>query len=496
MKPQTMGQLLLALVAGAVLPLAFAPFHLYPLAVLSPAVLFWLWRQADRRLVMWSGYLYGLGLFGVGASWVHVSINEFGHTGLLISVPLTVLFIAGMALFLLLAGYVVARIPASATVRTLLVMPAVWVLTEWFRSWFLTGFPWLLLGVSQTDSALAGFAPLFGSYGISWILAILAALLVQLYYQPRRYGPLLLAAVLVFAAGGYGLNRIEWVQALHPVRVTILQGNISQHDKWKREQRQPTLDLYSDMSRQHWDSDLIIWPETAVPALLHMVQDGFIEPLRQDTVASGSQILTGIAVMNLETQQYYNSVLSLGTDYHFYHKRHLVPFGEYVPLDAWLRGLIKFFNLPMSSFSAGDNAQTLMPYKYGRLGMSICYEVAYDNEILRALPDASLLVTVSNDAWFGDSLAPYQHLQIARMRAMETGRPMLRATNTGISAIIDHQGHIQQELGLDQRGAVTDSVMAMTGSTPFVSTGHLPVVILMLLLLLAAWLVHRRSSAA
>jgi apolipoprotein N-acyltransferase len=377
MQSQTMGRLLLALVAGAILPLAFAPFHLYPLALLSPAVLFWLWRQADRRLAMWIVYLFGLGLFGIGASWVHVSINEFGHTGLLISVPLTVSFVAGMALFLLLAGFVVASIPASATMRTLLVMPAVWVLAEWFRSWFLTGFPWLLLGISQVDSPLTGFAPVIGSYGISWILTILAALLVQLCYQPRRYVPLLLVTVLIVVSGSYGLNRIEWVQARHPVKVSILQGNISQHDKWKREQRQPTLDLYSDMSRQHWDSDLIIWPETAVPALLHMVQDSFIEPMRQETVANNSQILTGIAVMNLETQQYYNSVLSLGADYHFYHKRHLVPFGEYVPLEAWLRGLIKFFNLPMSSFSAGKNEQALIPYRYGKLGMSICYEVAY-----------------------------------------------------------------------------------------------------------------------
>jgi len=472
--------------AGAVLPLAFAPFDYTLIAVLSPAVLFYVWYDADRRQAGGYGLAYGIGMFGTGASWVHVSINEFGHTNLYVSVPLTALFVLALAALPAVTGYLLARYyPARRMPKLLLVVPALWVLQEWVRGWYFTGFPWLYLGYTQVDSSVTALAPITGIYGVSTCVALLAALLAGTVRFAGMQRALCVSVMVLLFVAIQALPVVEWTQpAGRALQVSLVQGNVSQHDKWKKEFRQPTLELYSSLSRRHWHSDVIVWPETAVPALLHDVKNGYISKLAQEARQHGSLIIAGIPVKDEATRRYYNSVIAFGNlsqstsgELAYYHKSHLVPFGEYMPFTELLRGLVAFFNLPMSNFSAGESRQAPFDTAAGKIAASVCYEIAFGEEMIRRTPAADLLVNVSNDAWFGRSVAPYQHLQIARIRAVETGRPILRATNTGITAIIDHLGRLTAISPSFRLDVLEGKVQPRTGMTPYARTGNIPILL-------------------
>jgi len=474
----------LALSAGALLPLAFAPFNLYPLALIAPALLFFLWIDASPGRAAWRGWLFGLGQFGVGVNWVYISIHTFGHAPVLVTLALTVTFIAFLALYpALLGGLTLRLFTAHNGWRSLIVWPAGWALLEWLRGWFLSGFPWLAIGYSQIDSPLAAYAPVLGVYGVSWLLAICAGAVTLL---PNKRA---VAVLLVVVLGGLGLGRVAWTHADGDARrVALIQGNISQAVKWEPDQREPTLDLYHDLTRANANNDLIIWPETAVPIFYHQVAKKFIAGVQAEARAEGVDLLLGIPVLDLETDRYYNTMMSLGTQQGFYRKRHLVPFGEYLPLRPVLGWLLDYLQIPMSDFSAGSIRQPLLRAAGYPVGISICYEDAFGEEVIGDLPEAAYLVNVSNDAWFGDSLAPHQHLQIARMRALETGRYMLRATNTGISAIIGPKGQVQAKSPQFQVHVLSGDMQPMAGATPYVRWGNSAVVVVLLGLIgVALW---------
>lgn len=478
----------LALSAGALLPLAFAPFNLYPLALLAPALLFFLWIDVTPGRAAWRGWLFGLGQFGVGVNWVYISIHTFGHAPVLVTLALTVTFIAFLALYPALLGGLTLRLFATHNGwRSLIVWPAAWALLEWLRGWFLSGFPWLAIGYSQVDTPLAAYAPVLGVYGVSWLLALCAGAITLL--PSKRAVAVLMAIVLV----GLGLERVAWTHADGDGRrVALIQGNISQAVKWEPDQREPTLDLYQDLTRANWNNDLIIWPETAVPIFYHQVADKFIADVQGEARKQGVDLLLGIPVLDLGTDRYYNTMMSLGAQQGFYRKRHLVPFGEFLPLRPLLGWLLDYLQIPMSDFSAGALRQPLLRAAGYPVGISICYEDAFGEEVIGDLPEAAYLVNVSNDAWFGDSLAPHQHLQIARMRALETGRYMLRATNTGISAIIGPKGQLQAKSPQFQVHVLTGDMQPMAGATPYVRWGNRAVVVILLGLFgIALW---RRTS--
>lgn len=469
---------MLALLAGAALPLAFAPFGWYFVAVAALGLLFALWLDSPSpRRALWRGWLFGLGMFGVGTSWVYVSLHYFGNIPPAAAMPITALFVAGFALFPALLGYLVTRFfPAPGMAKLLVVLPAGWTLAEWVRGWFLTGFPWLNLGYGQIDSPLAGLAPLLGVYGVGWALAFSAGLvLVILGYGGRRFRAAV--ALVVLWGLGWALGHVHWVQPQGPeVRVSLVQGNVTQDMKWEPEQLRPTMDLYRDLTSQHWDSDLVIWPETAVPAFYHEVAE-YLAEFEQEARSHGTDLVLGIPVYDFYNDRYYNSVISLGSRQGIYVKHHLVPFGEYFPMRTVLSAIQGFFVVPMSDFSSGELGQPPLEAASFKIGASICYEAAFGEEIIRSLPAADLLVNVSNDAWFGDSLAPHQHLQMARMRALEGGRYLLRATNTGISAIIGPDGKVQASAPQFRAHVLTGTVQAMQGTTPYVLWGNLPVVV-------------------
>jgi apolipoprotein N-acyltransferase len=490
--PSRLVSYLLALLAGAMLPLAFAPFGLFPLAVVAPALLFYVWKSVTPWGAFWRGWVFGLGQFGVGVSWVYVSFHDFGYMHPLLAGLLTALFVMILALYPALLGYSLVRIfPGCNRVRLLLAAPALWVLLEWVRSWLFTGFPWLLLGYSQSDSPLAGFAPVFGVYGISWATAFTASLLLYAILAGKR-GALqnaLPVFVLLWGAG-FGLGQIEWASPSgEPLEVGLVQGNISQAIKWQPEQARPTLDLYMSESLAQGEADLLIWPETAIPLFKHEAED-FLAELDRHRRASGTDFITGIAELQADSQLAYNSILALSDHPGIYHKRRLVPFGEYVPFRTLLGGLLDLLQAPMSDFSAGPLKQPEIKVKGHVVGLSICYEDAYATEIRRAMPDAEFLVNLSNDAWFGDSIAPHQHLQIARMRALENSRYLLRATNTGISAIIGPKGKILARSPQFEVNVLRGQVQPLRHCTPYALSGNGPLVFIMLACLIAGIMLH------
>ncbi|MDF1528860.1 MAG: apolipoprotein N-acyltransferase, partial [Sedimenticola sp.] len=333
-------------------------------------------------------------------------------------------------------------------------------------------------------SPLNGFAPLIGVYGVSWIVLFCAVLLYRLLL-PGVKGRLWLAGGLLLVIGtGLLLQRVNWTQpAGSAFRVSMIQANIAQEDKWRRDRLRPTLELYTQLTRDVWQSRLIIWPETAVPAFAHQVEDSVLQPLAAEAVAHQSDLLVGIPMWDTDTGAYYNSLLTLGAERAHYAKRHLVPFGEFMPLKRWLRPLIEWLQIPMSDFTPGSAERPLLKVAGYPAGVSVCYEDAFGEEVAEALPEAAFLINASNDAWFGDSLAPRQHLQIARMRALETGRYMLRSTNTGISALIDQKGRVIGFSPAFQTHVLTGEVLPMQGVTPYVRLGNWAVILISILLL-------------
>lgn len=479
----------LAFAGGALLPFAFAPFYGYPLAIFSLILLFLSWRDAGPRQAFWRGWLFGIGMFGVGVSWVYVAIHEFGQASWPLAGGLTAGFVAFLALMPAVLGYLLKSLQNKRLngVDYILLLPAGWVGFEWFKSWFLSGFPWLEIGTAQIDGPLAGVIPVAGVYAASWLVALTAGLLLTAW-QHKRWLWLLPAITLWPAAAA--MNNLQWTTAKDaPLQVSMIQGNIDQAIKWDPEQLRQTLQLYATLTAQNWDSDLIIWPENAATAFYHQIDEHFLLPLAEQAAANNSALLIGLPVLDGDGERYYNSMARLDQTPAFYHKKQLVPFGDYVPFET-LRGLIAFFDLPMSGFVPGPRQQPLIEAAGQPLGITICYEDAFTKEVRATLPKASLLVNATNNAWYGDSFAPHQHLQISRSRALEAGRPVLRVTTNGISAFIDHKGQLGTQSPQFQQSVITQTVQPRQGETPYVRFGQWPLIVL-LLVLLAGWAYYR-----
>lgn len=494
-KPVQRFAVLLLPASGALAVTAFAPLGWYPMACLALVPLFVLWQQDSPALALRHGLQFGLGFFGAGISWVFVSVHDYGHVPVAAAVPVTIALVLFLSLYPALLGFFLKRFlpQVSRPLPLLLAFPAGWALSEWLRGWLFSGFPWLSIGNSQIDSPLAGYAPVLGVFGTGWLVALSAALLLGLR-QRRGRVPSLLALVSIWA-GGLLLEQIDWTSPRgEPLRVALVQGNIAQQDKWRPEKLLDSLSRYVDTSFEQTDIDLIIWPETAIAAFYDQVSDDFIPYLEEKLHDSGSTLLTGIPVLDRGSWEYYNAVISLGGQRAFYYKRHLVPYGEYLPA-RWLFGTtLDALAVPNADFSSGNGDQPLLQAAGYPVATSICFEVVFGEEIIQALPEAALLVNVSNDAWFGRSLAPFQHLEMARMRARETGRPMLRATNTGISALIDYRGRITAQSPQFEAAVVKGVVEPRQGATPYVRWGNTPAVVLCAALLLVAGFLQRRGS--
>ncbi len=489
-----MNQPILAFCVGLLAVFGFAPLKLFLLPVFALTLLFMQWLHAENaRAAARIGFAFGFGLFGAGIGWIYVALHDYGDMPFLLALPATALFAAFLALFTALVGYAQAKLRAPAWVSVVLVMPALWVLIEWLRGMIFTGFPWLVFGYSQVEaSPLAGYAPLLGVYGVSLAVAVSAGLLAWLG-QTRwsRQGKLALAILAVLWFGGAALRIVAWTQAYgEPFTVALMQGNVAQDIKFKENALVGTLETYRRLALQS-EARLIVLPETALPLLRHEVPQSLLEQLRDHARQNGGDMLIGSFERNHGS--YYNSVFTLGmADEQHYRKQHLVVFGEFIPLRPLFGWFInEVLSIPMGDLARGDAQQAPLNVAGQRVAVNICYEDVFGEEIIRALPQATLLVNVTNDAWYGNSHAAAQHNQMSQMRALESGRMMLRATNTGVTSIIGRDGGIMQILPQHEEGVLTGQVQGYVGATPYVRWGNAAALLLIMLLLAVAWGLRR-----
>ena len=479
-----------AALAGALSPLALAPLNWWPLGIVSAALLAWLIGALPPASAALRAFCYGLGQFTVGASWIYVSINNHGVQSPLLAGTITAAHSALWALCCYaLPWWLWRRLPlASGAGGLLWVFPALWVLSEWIRCWLFTGFPWLLIGYGHLQTPLAGWAPVGGVLLLSFAVAQSGAALLCLLQGNARRTALLVLAVLW--GGGAWLNTVEWTQptAQAPVRIALVQANIPIQYKWEPSQRQEIIAHYRQLSAPLWaEHQIIVWPETAQP---NWYNDS-LRLLRESSAtasATGSTLLSGIIERQGERREdyrFYNAVWALGADEGRYHKRHLVPYGEYWPLAKWLRILVPFLDLNvLSGFEVGAARQPLLQAAGHAIAPYICYEIVFPDLVREAtVRGASFLLTVSEDTWFGRSMMPHQHLQMAQMRALENGRALLRGTNGGISALVDHRGRLVASSKLFQREVISGQLSARDGLTPFARLGSLPTLLLCAMLL-------------
>ena len=501
-------RILLAFLLGAVTVLGYAPYYMFPLPVVTLAGLFYLWSQAaSLRTAALTGFAYGLGLLLVGASWVYVSLHDFGSMPAPLAVIATFLFCAIYAAPFAAAGYACAWLRVPGAIRLGLLAPAAWTLADWARGWLFTGFPWLATGYSQAPaSPLAGYAPVLGIFGVTLAVALTAGLIVVLGLrasekaESRRQKadrvilhPSSLCLLAVWL-GGWAFSQVEWTTPVGaPVNVSLLQGNVAQDLKWRAERVRPTLDIYRLLAESA-PGQLIVMPETALPLFLEQVPQDYLAALAEIARARGGDILIGVPERSAGGE-YFNSVVSLGSSpQQVYRKSHLVPFGEFIPLRPVLAWIVGVLAIPLQDFSRGAEDQRPLAVAGQRVAMNICYEDVFGEEIIRQLPEATVLANVSNVAWFGRSLAPRQHLQIAQARALETGRTMLRATNTGVTAVVGPRGEVLAAAPEFEIATVTYAVQGYGGATPYVRWGNAAVLALCVALIAAAVGLGRRAA--
>jgi apolipoprotein N-acyltransferase len=478
--------LFLSFLAGALLPLSLAPTNFWPLAIASPAALSLLLQQKPKYLFGLC-FAFGAGLFGVGASWVFVSIHQFGGANTFLAGVLTLAFSLGLALVFALPFLLLRWVSEHDHLNFLLSFACLWVLGEWIRSWLLTGFPWLFIGYSQLPTPLSGLAPIGGIYLVS-LGVLLSSICITAFLLSNHLLTKIIFTVLVatFWITGEISQQHRWtVPTSAPIKVALIQANIAQEKKWRPEHLQPTLNLYKNMSHTAKGSDWIIWPEAAVPMLYGQALP-FLTTMDAFAKQTNTALLTGILYDDQYNNQYHNSAVALGQGTGLYHKTRLVPFGEYVPLEDWLRGLIEFFNLPTSIISKGEEQQPALIMGNHKAGLAICYEIVYPDLVAKRAKSTDIIITLSNDAWFGQSWGPLQHLEMAQMRAKETGRYVIRGTNNGVSAIIKPDGSLSASSQQFVQEILYGEVQTTKGLTWFVKTGSYPVIIFCILGLLAS----------
>ncbi|WP_068546908.1 apolipoprotein N-acyltransferase [Thalassotalea crassostreae] len=461
---------------GAIMVFSYAPFSLWFVSIAALSIWIYLLNEQDKKQAFRSAFAFGLGFFGVGISWVHVSIEQFGGLPLIVSILLMVLLCAYLALFTGLAAYLAARFNQNKV--SLVYLPFTWLIAETLRGVVLTGFSWLSIGYSQIDGPFAALAPIIGEIGISFIVILIACLLVSIVNKQRlKLNSAILASVVIVTIIASQLSFVEKTGKV--INTALVQGNIKQELRWDKQAEQNIIDLYIDQTTELYkNNDLIIWPEAAIPRLEPLSQD-ILSKLNHEAAQANTALITGIINYEPDSSAFFNRLIVLGNknvddnegDYYWrnsnhYDKHHLLPIGEFIPFQELLRPIAPLFNLPMSSFSRGDYVQKNLIANGIQIAPLICFEVVFSKQLAANFDnDTEILLTVSNDAWFGASHGPDQHLEIARMRALEYARPMLRATNNGLTAVIDHNGRISADIEQFTLSTLQTKVDVVTGTT-------------------------------
>ncbi|WP_227430877.1 apolipoprotein N-acyltransferase [Psychrobacter sp. I-STPA6b] len=491
-------RLLLAWLAGAMFMLSLSPYGYWVLAIISPAILYaLLLSKLSGKQAFVLGEAYGMGLWCVGAFWLYTSIHDYGDTPAWLSLLAIAVMGLGMGLFHAVLAWVFNRFLGKQP----LAFASLWVVQEWLKTWLFTGFPWLFVGYAFTEQYwLSSLAPVAGVFAVSFVVVLLSASIVEIFRH--RVGYLLLSVVILLGSTALWFVNPQWTQAKDepPLTVSLIQGNIPQDLKWLTEYQFETLKIYAELTRSEWGQDIVVWPESSIP-MFQTQAWGFINEMVKIAKSTNTTWVTGIpfkdeAAFDPQKDKYppfYNSVIALGAQADgLYKKQRLVPFGEYIPFEG---ALDLFPNLAGSqeilSYSRGTDKQSPLQVRGHHLGAAICYEVAYPDTTRRNAQNTDFLLTISNDAWFGTSAGPLQHLQMVQMRALETGRWFIRATNTGVTAIIDDKGRIVAQAPQFKRTVLRGELQARTGMTPFVRFGSYPILFIVSILLFLSYLGHR-----
>ncbi|WP_411746525.1 apolipoprotein N-acyltransferase [Reinekea sp.] len=462
---------------GLCIPLSLAPFNLWPLSIVGVLGFFWLQTAIQSsKSAFWLGWVYGIGFFGLGVSWVYGSMRTV-DTPVLLSLLLTATFCLALAFLGAIQLWFHVRFINKLPMGLLLASPLSWLFFEWLREWFLTGMPWLFVGYSVIDLPMAQLAAVFSVYGLSLCLAFISAVLfigIQKISRHERNAAIFAVGVSLSAFAalnivGWLLPADSWTTPSSTIKVAAVQSNIAQQDKWKSAQQIKTLEFYGKQIETLKDVDLMLWSEAAMTRRADQIPN-FIGQVQSITEKRDQTLLTG--VVTKDGPNYFNAVQGYGmAKGEEYRKQHLVPFGEYVPFDPYLRNFIGFFNISISGMSPALTEQNpIVSTLNGEpffLAPVICYEAAYPNIVRKLAKNAQILTVVSNDAWFGDSIAPHQHLQITRMRAIENGRDMARATQNGISALINARGELVNFAEQFTEAQVVGALTLRNGLTPF-----------------------------
>ena len=477
-----------ALLLGALCVFGFAPFYVFIMPIISIAGLFYIWEvtQSPKQAAK-LGFIFGLGFFITGIYWIYISLHDIGGMPFWMAGLATFLLCAFLALFPAIVGYIAKRSTHSLTSAAIL-----WVLSDWVRDWIFTGFPWLAIGYSQVPfSPLAGYAPIFGVFGVGLALTASAGLLVRIAEQKQRRKAMVVLFSIWLAGGA--LSLINWTSPIgQPIKVALIQGNIAQEMKWDESIAIQTVNQYLGMAKQA-QADLVVLPETALPLAIDLAQkdiaqDQLLAPFK--TIASQDNKAILVGAVSQKSEAYFNTMLGISDidSVQTYHKSHLVPFGEFIPFKNIIGWIYQdWLNMPLSDLSRGGLQQKPMQIAGQKIAVNICYEDVFGEEILSQLPAATLLVNASNDGWFGRSNASEQHLQFSQMRALETGRMVLRATNTGATAIISNKGNVLATVPQFTTIILNGSAQGYTGSTPYIRWGNWAIISLLFIALILLW---------
>lgn len=489
MKPYMPVALIVGFLAGALGVTSFAPFNFWPsylVTIIAFCAL--ILSSQTAKIAAWRGTAVGLGFFGFGVSWVFVSIDTYGQVGDIIAALITFAFVLILTLFWTLASWLTWRILQKAKyLPPALVFATILLLCEYARSTFFTGFPWLLPGYSIQESWLYELLPIGGVWLTSAIVVLTGSIIAGRIVSKHNHAVMIVIALIAWLGGAY-LHYVpeNWVTETGSLKATLVQGNVGQSEKWQANTARESLDYYQAITTRHLDSDLVIWPETAITYLYQQIEP-HLKAFETVLSETDTTLVTGIPSFDQKKKTYYNAMWATGDGHGIYYKRHLVPFGEYIPFASIIGPIFDIFGMPMSTFSPGNANQDLLQIGKWKAAPFICYEIVYPDQVRKLAAKSDFLINISNDGWFGSSIGPWQHLQIARFRAKETGRYLIRSTNTGVSAVVDQNGDIVDEAPQFKRTTLTTTIKTFSGSTPYVKWGEWPVTLLMLLCLILSY---------
>ncbi len=474
-----------ALASGLLLPLGFAPFHLPGFAILSLALLFLQLNKKNSKQAFIIGYAFALGVLGFGTTWVYKSIHTYGHFNIPLSGLITLIFIAFFSLYTSFFAMIYAKINRHLpNFCSPFLFSSLWLFSEYLRTSWFTGFSWLLVGFGQIDSPLQHLLPVIGVFGVSWITALASgflALALNKNNPKKRKWLIIFVAILLLPLS---LKNKHWTQTHHePISVGVIQADLSMRDKWDNKLYQSIQSYYQKTTQSLMPkTDLIVMPEASIP-LPSSYAEHFLGEMHQEAKLHHSAVLLGIPQPSrAEPARYQNTLLGIGMAKGTYAKQHLVPFGEYMPKPfKWVTRLLQ---VPDAGVVPGDSAQKPVMFNQHAIANLICYEVAYPALLRTQLPEAAFIVSISDDGWFGRSLAVYQQLQMAQVLSKLTGRFQVVSNNDGLSSIINVQGQITESLPAFSKGILKGHIYPSTGATPWVLHGDKPIFILNALIVL------------